>query len=209
MTTATVHVPAIAHTKNGHPENQNRLNKLLPFLDRAGILADLHLLQPVSATLEQLRRVHTPALIERIREVSSLGGGILDQGDTYATPNSFELARSAAGSAIAVVDQIMTGQARNGFALVRPPGHHAEYGRISGFCLFNNVAAAARQAQAIQTSSVSSSSILTFITATAPRTSSMKMTPFCLSRPICFYRACFIQVRAICRSLAMGLGMGQ
>ena len=149
MTTATVHVPAIAHTKNGHPENQNRLNKLLPFLDRAGILADLHLLQPVSATLEQLRRVHTPALIERIREVSSLGGGILDQGDTYATPNSFELARSAAGSAIAVVDQIMTGQARNGFALVRPPGHHAEYGRISGFCLFNNVAAAARQAQAV------------------------------------------------------------
>lgn len=149
MTTAITYVPAIAHTKSGHPENQARLNQLLPFLEQAGVLADLKLLEPVVATIEQLRRVHAPPLIERIREVSSIGGGILDQGDTYATAASYELAKLAAGSASAVVDQIMTGQARNGFALVRPPGHHAEYGRVSGFCLFNNVAAAARQAQVV------------------------------------------------------------
>jgi acetoin utilization deacetylase AcuC-like enzyme len=107
------------------------------------------MLQPVAATIEQLRRVHAPTLIERVREVSSIGGGILDRGDTYATAQSFELARLAVGATIAVIDQILTGQARNGFALVRPPGHHAEYGRISGFCLFNNVAAAARQAQVV------------------------------------------------------------
>ena len=149
MTTAAVYVPAKAHTKSGHPENQTRLSQILPFLDEAGILADIELLEPAPATIEQLRRVHAPALIERIREVSVAGGGMLDMGDTYATSDSYELARLAAGSTSAVVDQILTGQAQNGFALVRPPGHHAEHNRISGFCLFNNVAVAARQAQVV------------------------------------------------------------
>jgi acetoin utilization deacetylase AcuC-like enzyme len=149
MTTAAVYVPAVAHTKAGHPENQGRINQILPFLDKAGILAGINMLQPRPATIAQLRRVHAPALIERIREVSITGGGVLDLGDTYVTPESYALARMAAGSTIAVVDQILTGQAQNGFALVRPPGHHAEHNRVSGFCLFNNVAAAARQAQAV------------------------------------------------------------
>lgn len=148
MTTAAVYVPANDHTKSGHPENQKRISGLLPFLDSAGMLADLLLLEPVAATVQQLRRVHAAPLIERIREVSSVGGGVLDHGDTYATSRSYDLARLAAGSAITAVDHILTGRARNGFALVRPPGHHAEFARISGFCLFNNVAAAARQAQA-------------------------------------------------------------
>ena len=149
MTTAAVYAPAIAHTKSGHPENQGRISQILPFLDQAGMLTDLLLLDLVAASVEQLRRVHAPSLIERIREVSSIGGGTLDHGDTYATPQSYDLARLAAGSTITAVDHIMTGRARNGFALVRPPGHHAEYSRISGFCLFNNVAVAARQAQAV------------------------------------------------------------
>ena len=149
MTTVAVYVPATAHTKSGHPENQGRISHILSFLDKAGVLKDVQLLDPVPATIKQLRRVHASALIERIREVCITGGGTLDLGDTYATPESYELARLAAGSAIAVVDQILTGQATNGFALVRPPGHHAEYNRVSGFCLFNNVAAAARQAQAV------------------------------------------------------------
>ncbi|MAT96546.1 MAG: histone deacetylase [Anaerolineaceae bacterium] len=149
MTTAAVYVPAIAHTKSGHPENQRRIGQILPFLEKAGILADINLLEPTLATMQQLRRVHAPALIERIREISTTGGGMLDVGDTYATPASYELARLAAGSTIGVVDQILTGRAQNGFALVRPPGHHAEHNRVSGFCLFNNVAAAARQAQAV------------------------------------------------------------
>lgn len=148
MTTVAVHVPALAHTKSGHPENEVRIRQILPFLGESGILGDLHLLQPKLATIQQLRRIHSASLIERIREVATTGGGILDHGDTYATAQSFELARLAAGSTIAAIDEIMAGRAKNGFALVRPPGHHAEFNRISGFCLFNNVAAAARQAQA-------------------------------------------------------------
>ncbi len=149
MTTTAVYVPAAAHTKSGHPENQGRISQILPFLDEAGVLKDVQLVEPTLATVEQLRRVHAAALIERVREVAVTGGGTLDLGDTYATPASYELARMAAGSAITVVDRILAGQADNGFALVRPPGHHAEHSRISGFCLFNNVAAAARQAQAV------------------------------------------------------------
>lgn len=149
MSTIAVYVPAIAHHKSGHPENQSRIRQILPFLEQAGLLADVPLLKPMPATGQQLRRIHAPTLIERIREVAVSGGGALDHGDTYATPQSFELARLAAGAAITAVDHIMTGRAKNGFALVRPPGHHAEFSRISGFCLFNNVAAAARQAQAV------------------------------------------------------------
>lgn len=149
MSTAAVYVPATSHTKSGHPENEGRINKILPFLEQAGLLADLQMLEPVAATVKQLRRVHAAPLIERIREVASTGGGALDHGDTYATRDSYELARLAAGATITAVDHIMSGQVKNGFALVRPPGHHAEFGRISGFCLFNNVAAAARQAQTV------------------------------------------------------------
>lgn len=149
MTTAAVYVPAIHHTKPGHPENEKRIGHLLPFLEKEGVLADVSLLAPTLATVKQLRRIHAAPLIERVREVSAVGGGILDHGDTYATAQSYDLARLAAGSTIALVDHILTGKVNNGFALVRPPGHHAEHGRISGFCLFNNIAAAARQAQAV------------------------------------------------------------
>lgn len=149
MTTAAVYVPAVSHSKPGHPENEKRISHLLSLLDEAGVLADVPLLEPTLATVKQLRRVHAAPLIERVREVSAVGGGILDHGDTYATAQSYDLARRAAGSTMTLVDHILTGRASNGFALVRPPGHHAEYGRISGFCLFNNIAAAARQAQMV------------------------------------------------------------
>ncbi len=104
---------------------------------------------PAPATLEQLRRVHSASLIEQIRYVSGAGGGLLDYGDTYATAASYELARLAVGGCCTAVDCIMTGQADNGMALVRPPGHHAEAHRVSGFCLFNNIAVAARHAQVV------------------------------------------------------------
>jgi acetoin utilization deacetylase AcuC-like enzyme len=97
--------------------------------------------------MEQLRRVHRPALIERIRQISAAGGGFLGV-DTYLTPTSYEAATLAAGSCCAAVDEVMTGVAGNGLVVARPPGHHAESGHTSGFCLFNNVAMAARQAQA-------------------------------------------------------------
>lgn len=118
-------------------------------LEGFGVLPDLSPVQPAAADLEQLLRVHSADLIERIQHVSWRGGGFLDHGDTYATAKSYHLARTAVGGCCQAVGQIMSGKARNGIALVRPPGHHAGYEQVSGFCLFNNVAAAARQAQEV------------------------------------------------------------
>jgi acetoin utilization deacetylase AcuC-like enzyme len=147
MSTLLIYAPAMAHTKQHHLESSMRIGTLLPFLERHGVMPHLSQLSPVEATVEQLQRVHAPGLIEYIRHVSRRGGGLLDHGDTYATTESYDLARLAAGACITAVDAIMNDQAKNGFALIRPPGHHAEYDRISGFCLFNNVAMAARHAQ--------------------------------------------------------------
>jgi len=149
MTTLILYAPALAHHKHQHPEGRHRIESIMMALDRFGVLPDLQLLTPEMATIEQIRRVHAPQLIEHIRTVSQQGGGLLDHSDTYATAESYDLARLAAGGVITAVDAIMAGTMRNGFALVRPPGHHAEYNRISGFCLFNNVAAAARHAQQV------------------------------------------------------------
>jgi len=147
--TIFVFAPAAAHTQAHHPESFARLNGMMQALDRFGVLPDLTAVDPVPATVAQLRRVHTSGLIEHIRRVSLRGGGLLDHGDTYATRESYDLARTAAGGCCRAIDAIMVGEAQNGIALVRPPGHHAETNRVSGFCLFNNIAVAARHAQAV------------------------------------------------------------
>ncbi len=147
MTTILVHAPALAHTKLHHPENSSRIARILPVLEEFGILQELEVLPPKLASLEQLQRVHNDGLIEFVKSISQQGGGLLDSGDTYATAESYDLARLAVGGSCLALDAIMEGRATNGFALVRPPGHHAERDHISGFCLFNNIAAAARHAQ--------------------------------------------------------------
>jgi len=149
MSTILVYAPALEHTKAYHPESHHRLKATMQNLSSFGVLPDLKLLSPKPASLEQLMRVHTPELIEHIQQVSFMGGGVLDHGDTYATAQSFELAKLAVGGCCQAVDEIMTGQAQNGIALVRPPGHHAESNQVSGFCLLNNVAVAARHAQEV------------------------------------------------------------
>jgi acetoin utilization deacetylase AcuC-like enzyme len=147
MTTLLVYAPALAHTKLHHPENSARIAQILPTLENFGVLQDLEVMAPKPASQDQLRRVHNDGLIDFVKSVCQSGGGLLDGGDTYATPDSYELARLAVGGSCLALDAIMEGRARNGFALVRPPGHHAERDHVSGFCLFNNIAAAARQAQ--------------------------------------------------------------
>lgn len=147
MTTLLTYVPSPGHTRAQHPESHLRMTPLIPALERSGVLGNVEMIVPEPATIGQLRRVHTMELIEYVHHLALRGGGSLDHGDTYVTGESYEAARLAAGACAGAVDQIMIGNAHNGFALVRPPGHHAETDRVSGFCIFNNAAVAARQAQ--------------------------------------------------------------
>jgi acetoin utilization deacetylase AcuC-like enzyme len=94
---------------------------------------------------EHLLAVHHEHYVKLARDVAERGGGNLDS-DTYLNGRSYEVALLAAGGLLNLVDAILDGKAGNGFALVRPPGHHALPGRGMGFCLFNNVAVAAQYA---------------------------------------------------------------
>ena len=91
--------------------------------------------------------IHPPKYIERIRHVSQIGGGVLDQGDTPIGPTSYEIALLAVGAGIECCDAVVRGRVKRAFAAVRPPGHHAEPDRPMGFCLFANLAIAARYLQ--------------------------------------------------------------
>jgi acetoin utilization deacetylase AcuC-like enzyme len=146
MTTVFTYAPATGHTRVHHPENAQRLAELLSSFDRHGLRQQMAQLPIAPATLSQIKRVHTAEYIQYIEGLSLRGGGQLNP-DTYLTPESYQLALHAAGGCIAVVDAVAGGTARNGLALVRPPGHHAGTSRGEGFCLFNNIAIAARQAQ--------------------------------------------------------------
>lgn len=146
MTTLFVYAPALEHTYPRHPENSQRPQAIYELLKQKKILPELLIVSPSSVNERQLTDVHDPYMIDYVQNVCLRGGGRLDA-DTYATAESYELARLAAGTACKGVDHIMNGLADNGFVVVRPPGHHAEYRRVGGFCLFNNVAVAARHAQ--------------------------------------------------------------
>ncbi len=104
--------------------------------------------QSPSVSREVLQRVHPEAYIEAIERVCADGGGFLDA-DTVVSRGSFEAALHAAGGAVALVERLLTGGGGAvGFSAHRPPGHHALPRRPMGFCLFNNVAVAARHALA-------------------------------------------------------------
>ncbi|MFO7742951.1 MAG: histone deacetylase [Anaerolineae bacterium] len=146
LETAYVYHPIyLQHNQPGHPENARRLERILATLEEEGVLERLKPVEPRDATEEELLRVHTSRHIENVRRVAERGGGHMDP-DTYVSPRSFEAAKMAAGGLIRAVEEVVTGRVANAFALVRPPGHHATATRAMGFCLFNNVAIAARAA---------------------------------------------------------------
>jgi acetoin utilization deacetylase AcuC-like enzyme len=146
MSTLYTFVPSPAHQFPDHPERPGRLD-LLDLAAIPGITA-LATLAAKEATLDEIRRVHSPRMIERLEQACALGPGIIDYAPTYVTPTSFQDALLAAGATLTATRAVLTGDATNAFAIVRPPGHHAEPERSMGFCLFNNVAIAAQEALA-------------------------------------------------------------
>jgi acetoin utilization deacetylase AcuC-like enzyme len=145
--TAFVYDPFnLRHTQEGHPENFRRLERTWSLLERDGILNYLVRVPSSPAPLDALLRVHTPQYIERLQKAALQGEGRLDP-DTYVNADSYHAALLSAGGLLNVVDAVLRGQADNGFALVRPPGHHALPNWGMGFCLLSNVAIAARWAQ--------------------------------------------------------------
>ena len=131
------------------PERPERLVKAMVYLKKSKIFdnsrCDL-VTEFDEATEESLLKVHTPDYVEFIKSYAAKGGGFLGD-STYITPESYDLARLAAGGAIKAADLVLSGDYSYAFALIRPPGHHASAGKYGGFCLFNNAAILARYLQ--------------------------------------------------------------
>ncbi|MCB1224214.1 MAG: histone deacetylase, partial [Verrucomicrobiales bacterium] len=135
-------------TGPGHPECAARYQAVAAAIQDQPWAAEPQRIASRPATEEELLRVHTPRYLETVRADIASGRDDLSTGDTALCPASLRVAEKAAGGVLAVVDAVMTGQARRAFCAVRPPGHHARPAQGMGFCIFNNVALAARHAQA-------------------------------------------------------------
>jgi acetoin utilization deacetylase AcuC-like enzyme len=125
-----------------HPEVPQRLKAITSELARSGLLRSgkCSYIQPRPAKGEDLRLVHEIDYIELVKKASASGGGVIDLGDTIVSQRSYEVAALAAGALIDAVTLVASEKAKNAFALVRPPGHHAGAYYALGFCLFNNIA---------------------------------------------------------------------
>lgn len=130
-----------------HPERPMRLMAITDVLARGGALDRMTLLDPKPVSDADLLLAHSSTYVKQIENISARGGGHLDP-DTYLVGCSYDIARLAAGGCVVAVDAVLSGRFDNAYALVRPPGHHAFADHGEGFCLFNNVAVAARHAQA-------------------------------------------------------------
>ncbi len=123
----------------GHPESPERLRVIYEMLEEPEMKGFLELVPPRFATREELELVHTPAYIDQVAKTAGKPYYRLDM-DTSTCAKSYETALLAVGGFLELIRAVMEGKLNNGFALVRPPGHHAERDRAMGFCLFNNVA---------------------------------------------------------------------
>ena len=131
----------------GHPESPNRLRAIMQQLEQSGTLAKVTRIEPRKVEDEWITQVHSIAYLARLKDQAPVGGRVSLDPDTSMSPGSLTAAYLAVGGVLAAVDAIMAGQVEHVFCAVRPPGHHAEAGRAMGFCLFNNVAIAARYVQ--------------------------------------------------------------
>ena len=139
------HPQYLKHDTEPHPENPGRLKAIQGKIESSKIYPHLIFPEPRRATADELTANHDPSHIDHVRNSCRNGVQNLD-GDTVICPDSWDAAVLSAGAGLTAIDQIVTGQLDNAFTAVRPPGHHAEKDRSMGFCLFNNVAIAARYA---------------------------------------------------------------
>ena len=139
------HPQYLKHDTEPHPENPGRLKAIREKIESSEIHQYLISPEPRRATDDELAANHESSYIDHVRNSCRDGVQNLD-GDTVICSDSWDAAILSAGAGLTAIDQILTGQLDNAFTAVRPPGHHAEKDRAMGFCLFNNVAIAARYA---------------------------------------------------------------
>lgn len=129
-----------------HVENPSTKRRVKNLLDKSNMLSKLKNISPKAATVEQIELFHTSSYINKVKELSDTTGG--DAGEfAIVGKGSYEIALLSVGGALKGVDAVIQGLVENAYVLTRPPGHHAEADYGVGFCLFNNVAIAAKHAK--------------------------------------------------------------
>lgn len=131
----------------GHPESVKRLVAITQALTDSGIVGKTQAIVPRVATLDELALCHDRGYIGSAKKDVESGLDDLSTGDTAICARSYDVAVQAVGGVLNAVDAVFAGKAKNAFCAVRPPGHHARPAQGMGFCLFNNIAIAARHAQ--------------------------------------------------------------
>ncbi|KAK9514654.1 hypothetical protein VZT92_025357 [Zoarces viviparus] len=154
--TGLVYSDIFTHHKNlwdaSHPERPDRVTAIMEELDRQDLLSHCTRVQIREAIEEELLLVHMKQYFDLMKSTQTMTESELHTlsekyDSVYLHPESYQVSVSAVGSVLQLVDQVMTSDLRNGFAVIRPPGHHAQSNESNGFCIFNNVAIAARYAQ--------------------------------------------------------------
>lgn len=141
--TALFYNPAVLdHDTGAHPECADRVSHVYATLEKQGLVAATAGLPAEPIEPHELMGVHRPQVVDRVRRAADMGGSWLD-GDTYVSPQSYNVALLAAGAAAQAERAALAGTVDNAMVVVRPPGHHATPMQSMGFCLFNSVAVAA------------------------------------------------------------------